>query len=58
MVDFMGKHCHINDIKTTIRIQATCRGPYCLMSYDALALLRKKGLKSRRLQDGLPVEHG
>ena len=33
---------------------AYCRGPYCLMSYDAVALLRKKGLKARRLVDGLP----
>jgi rhodanese-related sulfurtransferase/DNA-binding transcriptional ArsR family regulator len=35
-------------------IVAYCRGPYCLMSYDAVALLRKKGLKARRLQAGLP----
>ena len=35
-------------------VVAYCRGPYCLMSYDAVALLRKKGLKARRLQDGLP----
>lgn len=35
-------------------IVAYCRGPYCLMSYDAVHLLRKKGLKARRLQDGLP----
>ncbi len=33
---------------------AYCRGPYCLMSFDAVALLRKKGLKARRLKDGLP----
>lgn len=33
---------------------AYCRGPYCLMSYDAVALLRKKGVKARRLEDGLP----
>jgi len=33
---------------------AYCRGPYCLMSYDAVQLLRKKGLKARRLQNGLP----
>ena len=33
---------------------AYCRGPYCLMSYDAVALLRKRGLKARRLEDGLP----
>jgi rhodanese-related sulfurtransferase/DNA-binding transcriptional ArsR family regulator len=33
---------------------AYCRGPYCLMSYDAVQLLRRKGLKARRLQNGLP----
>jgi rhodanese-related sulfurtransferase len=33
---------------------AYCRGPYCLMSYDAVALLRKKGMKARRLEAGLP----
>jgi rhodanese-related sulfurtransferase/DNA-binding transcriptional ArsR family regulator len=33
---------------------AYCRGPYCLMSYDAVGLLRKRGLKARRLEDGLP----
>ena len=35
-------------------IIAYCRGPYCLMSYDAVYLLRKKGLKARRLEAGLP----
>ena len=35
-------------------VVAYCRGPYCLMSYDAVALLRKKGLKARRLEAGLP----
>jgi rhodanese-related sulfurtransferase/DNA-binding transcriptional ArsR family regulator len=35
-------------------VVAYCRGPYCLMSYDAVVLLRKKGLKARRLKDGLP----
>lgn len=35
-------------------VVAYCRGPYCLLSYDAVELLRKKGLKARRLQDGLP----
>jgi ArsR family transcriptional regulator len=33
---------------------AYCRGPFCLMSYDAVQLLRKKGMKARRLQDGMP----
>ncbi|HEU0201514.1 MAG TPA: metalloregulator ArsR/SmtB family transcription factor [Burkholderiaceae bacterium] len=35
-------------------IVAYCRGPYCLMSYDAVQLLRDKGLKARRLEKGLP----
>ncbi len=35
-------------------IVAYCRGPYCLMSYDAVQLLRRKGRKARRLADGLP----
>lgn len=35
-------------------VVAYCRGPYCLMSYDAVAMLRKKGLKARRLKDGMP----
>lgn len=33
---------------------AYCRGPYCLMSYNAVQLLRAKGLKARRLKDGMP----
>lgn len=35
-------------------IIAYCRGPYCLMSYDAVALLRDRGRKARRLRNGLP----
>jgi rhodanese-related sulfurtransferase/DNA-binding transcriptional ArsR family regulator len=35
-------------------VVAYCRGPYCLMSYDAVQLLRKKGLRARRLRNGLP----
>ncbi len=47
-------------------IVAYCRGPYCVLSYEAVALLRARGFKVRRLEDGLPewraaglpVEHG
>lgn len=35
-------------------VVAYCRGPYCLMSYDAVNFLRKKGIKARRLEAGLP----
>ena len=35
-------------------VVAYCRGPYCLMSYDAVVMLRKKGMKARRLEAGMP----
>jgi rhodanese-related sulfurtransferase/DNA-binding transcriptional ArsR family regulator len=35
-------------------IVAYCRGPYCLFSVDAVALLRRHGYRARRLAGGLP----
>ena len=35
-------------------IVAYCRGPYCVLSYEAVAWLRRRGFKVRRLEDGLP----
>ena len=35
-------------------IVAYCRGPYCLMSFEAVQKLRKRGLRARRLEDGFP----
>jgi rhodanese-related sulfurtransferase/predicted transcriptional regulator len=35
-------------------IVAYCRGPYCLMSFEAVEQLRKRGLKARRLENGFP----
>jgi ArsR family transcriptional regulator len=35
-------------------VVAYCRGPYCVLSYEAVALLRSRGFKARRLEDGLP----
>ena len=33
---------------------AYCRGPYCLMSFEAVEKLRKRGFKAKRLADGYP----
>jgi rhodanese-related sulfurtransferase/DNA-binding transcriptional ArsR family regulator len=33
---------------------AYCRGPYCLMSFEAVDKLRKRGFKAKRLADGYP----
>jgi rhodanese-related sulfurtransferase len=44
----------LSELPRRKEVIAYCRGPYCLMSYDAVALLRKKGLKARRLEAGMP----
>lgn len=35
-------------------VVAYCRGPWCVLSFEAVALLRAKGFRVRRLEDGLP----
>ena len=35
-------------------VVAYCRGPHCVLAFDAVACLRKRGLKARRLEDGYP----
>jgi rhodanese-related sulfurtransferase len=44
----------LKELPKNKEVVAYCRGPYCLMSYDAVALLRKKGFRARRLEAGLP----
>ncbi|HKM70258.1 MAG TPA: metalloregulator ArsR/SmtB family transcription factor [Stellaceae bacterium] len=35
-------------------IVAYCRGPWCVLSFEAVALLRQRGYRARRLEDGFP----
>jgi ArsR family transcriptional regulator len=35
-------------------VVAYCRGPWCVLSFEAVAALRARGFKARRLEDGLP----
>ena len=35
-------------------IVAYCRGPYCVMAFDAVKVLRAHGRRARRLEDGFP----
>jgi rhodanese-related sulfurtransferase/predicted transcriptional regulator len=51
-IEELGKR--LGELPKRKEIVAYCRGPYCLMSYDAVELLRKKGHKARRLENGLP----
>lgn len=35
-------------------VVAYCRGPYCVLAFEAVAALRRRGLKARRLEGGFP----
>jgi rhodanese-related sulfurtransferase/DNA-binding transcriptional ArsR family regulator len=35
-------------------IVAYCRGPYCVLSFEAVAALRARGFQVRRFEDGFP----
>ena len=43
----------VGELPRRREIVAYCRGPYCVMALDAVALLRKKGYRARRLEDGV-----
>jgi rhodanese-related sulfurtransferase len=45
---------HLSKLDRKTEIVAYCRGPYCVLSFEAVAQLRKLGFKARRLEDGLP----
>ena len=35
-------------------IVAYCRGPHCVLAFDAVAQIREKGISARRLDGGYP----
>jgi len=37
-----------------VEVVAYCRGPYCVYADDAVRLLRRRGYRARRLEDGFP----
>lgn len=41
-------------LQTGREIVAYCRGAWCVMSFEAVAELRRRGFTARRLEDGLP----
>lgn len=56
---------HLAELDATKEVVAYCRGPHCILAFDAVARCREKGLSAHRLEDGfpewklagLPVEH-
>lgn len=51
-LDQLEKRLH--QLPTEQEIVAYCRGPYCVLAFEAVQKLRAEGFKARRLQDGLP----
>lgn len=47
-------HKHLDELESGLEIVAYCRGPHCILAFNAVAELRKLGLKARRLEDGYP----
>lgn len=44
----------LGELPASREIVAYCRGPYCVLSFDAVAALRARGYLVRRLEDGFP----
>lgn len=44
----------LHQLPTDQEIVAYCRGPYCVLAFEAVERLREKGFKARRLQNGFP----
>jgi rhodanese-related sulfurtransferase/DNA-binding transcriptional ArsR family regulator len=45
---------YLQQLNPQQEVVAYCRGPHCVLAFDAVAQLREKGLKARRLEDGFP----
>jgi len=45
---------YLHGLDKAQEIVAYCRGPHCVLAFDAVAKLRQNGLKARRLEDGYP----
>ena len=42
------------ELPNDLEVVAYCRGPYCMLSFEAVAKLRGRGYRARRLEDGYP----
>lgn len=45
---------HLKDFSPDQEIVAYCRGPHCILAFEAVAQLRDYGFKARRLENGYP----
>ncbi|NOR52226.1 MAG: metalloregulator ArsR/SmtB family transcription factor [Gammaproteobacteria bacterium] len=45
---------HLDELNPAHEIIAYCRGPHCILAFDAVAKLRNRGMSAHRLEDGYP----
>jgi rhodanese-related sulfurtransferase len=45
---------HLEELDQEHEVIAYCRGPHCILAFDAVARLRDRGFTARRLEDGYP----
>lgn len=53
-IDVAELEARAGELPADREIVAYCRGPYCVMSYKAVQMLRGRGFNVRRLEDGFP----
>jgi rhodanese-related sulfurtransferase/DNA-binding transcriptional ArsR family regulator len=53
-IDVASLEARFSELPRDREIIAYCRGPYCVLSFQAVQVLRANGFKVRRFQDGLP----
>jgi len=44
----------IEELPADAEVVAYCRGPYCVLAPEAVEILRRRGFRTRRLEDGFP----
>ena len=44
----------LSEIPKSLEVVAYCRGPYCVLAFEAVAKLRECGFRARRLEGGYP----
>ncbi|MEJ2322202.1 MAG: rhodanese-like domain-containing protein, partial [Gammaproteobacteria bacterium] len=45
---------HLEMLRNSGEVVAYCRGPHCVLAFEAVERLRNQGIEARRLQDGFP----
>lgn len=45
---------YLGGLDKSQEVVAYCRGPHCVLAFDAVAMARSKGIKAQRLEEGFP----